>query len=83
MERCKLLTSPDSFSKEVALFPRGGQKTTHNVRYFASLFGDSELHSYFCRRNCDVIANILSQNVQMRYVYTRKRQLDKLPLGHI
>ena len=43
MERCKFLTSSDSFSKEVALSPPWRQKTTHNVRYFASLFGDSEL----------------------------------------
>lgn len=26
MERCKLLTSPDSFSKEVVPYPHGGKK---------------------------------------------------------
>ena len=51
------------------------------MRYFAFLFGDSTLFSYFCRRICDVIYEILSHKVRIRYVYTRKRQLDKLPLG--
>jgi len=56
-------------------------KTSHNVRLFADLFGYSTIISYFCRRICGVIYDILSYKVGMRYVYTRKRQLDGLPLG--
>ena len=51
------------------------------MRLFADLFGYSTIISYFCRRICGVIYNILSHKVGMRYVYTRKRQLDGLPLG--
>ncbi len=57
-------------------------KTSHNVRYFAYLFGGLTLFSYFCRRICDVNCCIMSRKVRIRYVYTRKRQLDGLPLGH-
>ena len=56
-------------------------KTSHNMRLFADLFGYSTIISYFCRRICGVIYNILSHKVGMRYAYTRKRKLDKLPLG--
>ncbi len=52
------------------------------MRYFAFLFGDSALFQYLCRRICDVNYYIMSHNVRMRYVYARKKQLDKLPLGH-
>ena len=51
------------------------------MRYFASLFGYSTFYMYFCRRICDVNRCIMSRKVQIRYVYTRKRQLDGLPLG--
>ena len=56
-------------------------KTSHNMRLFTDLFGYSTIISYFCRRICGVIYNILSRKVRIRYVYTRKRQLDGLPLG--
>ena len=52
------------------------------MRYFEGLFGESTFYLYLCRRICDVINGILSLKVRMHYVYTRKRQLDKLPLGH-
>jgi len=51
------------------------------MRYFAFLFGGSILFRYLCRRICDVSRCVMSHKVRMRYVYTRKRQLDKLPLG--
>ena len=52
------------------------------MRYFEGLFGESTFYLYLCRRICDVINDILSLKVRMHYVYSRKRQLDKLPLGH-
>ena len=52
------------------------------MRYFAFLFGDSALFQYLCRRICDVRQYISLHKVRIRYVYTRKRQLDGLPLGH-
>ena len=51
------------------------------MRYFTFLFGDSALFQYLCCRICDVLYEILSHKAEMRYVYTRKRKLDKLPLG--
>ena len=51
------------------------------MRQLAVLFVHSELYLYLCRRICDVMAVVLSHKVGMRYVYTRKRQLDGLPLG--
>ena len=55
-------------------------KTSHNMRLFLDLFGYSTIISHFCRRICGVIYNILSHQVGIHYVYTRKRQLDGLPL---
>ena len=52
------------------------------MRYFEGLFGESALYLYLCRRICDVNCCIMSRKVRIRYVYTRKRQLDGLPLGH-
>ena len=51
------------------------------MRQFTILFGDSELYVYLCRRICVIITIVLSHKAGMRYVYTRKRKLDKLPLG--
>ena len=53
------------------------------MRYFEGLFSESTFYLYLCRKICDVINGILSRKVRMHYVYTRKRQLDGLPLGHI
>ena len=38
--------------------------------------------SIFAVKICDIKHYFLSHNVQKRYVYTRKKQLNKLPLGH-
>ena len=51
------------------------------MRYFVFLFGCSFLFLYFCRRICDDNSYVMSHKVRKRYVYTRKRKLDKLPLG--
>ena len=51
------------------------------MRQFAALFVDLELHLYLCRIICDVNRCFMLHKVRMCYVYTRKRQLDKLPLG--
>ena len=56
-------------------------KTSQNMRYFAGLFGDLTFYSYFCRRICDVNRCNMLHKVGMRYVYTRKRKLDRLPMG--
>ena len=56
-------------------------KMLQKMRYFALLFGGSTLFEYLCRRICDVNHCIMLHKVGMRYVYTRKRQLDGLPLG--
>lgn len=53
------------------------------MRYLVDLFGYSTLIQHLCRRICDVINVILSHKVRMYYVYTRKRQLAGLPLGHV
>ena len=53
------------------------------MRYFAFLFGGSALFQYFCRIICDIRQCVLSHKVRIRYVYTRKKQLDELPLGHV
>ena len=51
------------------------------MRYLASLFGGSTLFQYLCRRICGVVYEIMSHKLRIRYVYTRKKQLDGLPLG--
>ena len=53
------------------------------MRYFEGLFGESTFYLYLCRRICDVKRFVSLHKVRMHYVYTRKRQLDKLPLGHV
>ena len=52
------------------------------MRYFEGLFGESALYLYLCRRIYVIITIVLSHKARMRYVYIRKRKLDKLPLGH-
>ena len=70
--RCNLISStPESRN--------GGLET--NMLYLTTFFGGSKLFLYFCRRICNVTNGVLSHKVGMRYVSTRKRQLDKLPLG--
>jgi len=51
------------------------------MRYFEGLFGESAFYVYLCRRICDDNGCVMSHKVRKRYVYTRKRQLDGLPLG--
>ena len=51
------------------------------MRLFADLFGDLRLKKYLCRRICDVSHCFMLHKVRIRYVYTRKRELDGLPLG--
>ena len=49
--------------------------------YFEGLFGESALYLYLCRRIYVIMTIVLSHKAGKRYVYTRKRQLDGLPLG--
>jgi len=51
------------------------------MRYFEGLFGESAFYLYLCRRICVIMTIVLSHKAGKRYVYTRKRKLDKLPLG--
>ena len=51
------------------------------MRYFVFLFGGSALFQYICHKTCDVRQYISLHKVRIRYVYTRKKQLDELPLG--
>ena len=51
------------------------------MRYFEGLFGESALYLYLCRRIYVIITIVLSHKSGMRYVYTRKRKLDRLPMG--
>jgi hypothetical protein len=52
-----------------------------NMRYFAIVFRDSTNNYYFCRRISGIRNETLSYEERIRYVYTRKRKLDRLPLG--
>ena len=65
----------------MVFFDESRAETSHNMRYLVNLFGYLTFISYLCRRICDVTNGVLSHKVGMRYVYTRKRQLDGLPLG--
>ena len=56
-------------------------KWSQNMRYFEGLLGESAFYLYLCRRICVIMTVVLSHKVGKRYVYTRKRKLDKLPLG--
>ena len=51
------------------------------MRCFRGLFGEQAFYLYLCRKICVIITIVLSHKSGMRYVYTRKRKLDKLPLG--
>ena len=51
------------------------------MRCFRGLFGEQAFYLYLCRKICVIITIVLSHKAGMRYVYTRKRQLDGLPLG--
>lgn len=51
------------------------------MRYFEGLLGESTFYLYLCRRICVIMTVVLSHKAGKRYVYTRKRKLDKLPLG--
>ena len=50
------------------------------MRCFGGLFGEQAFYLYLCRKICVIITIVLSHKAGMRYVYTRKRKLDKLPL---
>lgn len=52
------------------------------MRYFESFFGGSTLFLQFCRRICDNTHCIMSHK-DFGYVYSRKRELDKLQMERI
>ena len=58
-------------------------KNVAKYALFEKLFGVSALFKYFCRIICDDMRHKLPHKWYNRDdVYTRKRQLDWLPLGH-